>query len=431
VSLLLNADGGWVDIQSPSVVVGGEECVVTRGEVFTNGAWVRFFPHEETTTLTVTAGLSTPLSVGAGRTIGGNVAPMSGGISGGAVTVKARPVGGSTWTQIGQAAVAPSAGAAQWALTATPLECGDHEFHVTYSGTPVNAASEAPIVVQSVGLNTPAKPVGGRIEDEALTFTWDAIPGATSYEVFMDGVSLGTVTAATATAVRLKPATAYSFTVQAIRGACRSAVSPALVGTTSRSTVQDSGTATIKIDPAKTNSYRPDVAWGYISSNVGQGYYSNSGSNYTGIIDYGTNADLKTKIANALGANGAQRAAHLTITKAEVWLYKQTGVGASGAVNTSFFVSTAEAGVGGLPARSGTEVVVASTASGSGKWFDIGVAHAQALLAGTARSLALFKAATTAYLRFNGKGGSTDSCVLRMDVSWNYQLSSSAPGGWA
>lgn len=430
MSLLLNRDGGWVDVQSPSVHVGGLDHPVMRGEVFLNGAWVRFFPHEETTHLTVTAGLSSPLSVGVGRTVEGAVAPASGGISGGTVTVAARPVGGSAWTQIGQAAVAPAAGTAHWALTATPMECGDHEFRVTYSGTSVNAASEAPIVTQGVGLTAPVL-TGGRIEDEALTFSWPAVPGATAYDVFMDGVLLGEVTAPTATAVRLKPATAYTFTVQAKRGACLSPASAPIVGTTSRSTIQDSGSATIKIDPLKTNSYRPDVAWGYISSNVGQGYYSNSGANYTGVIDYGPNADFKAKIAAALGTNGAQRAANLTIAKAEVWLYKQTGVGSSGSVNASFFVSTAEAGVGGLPARSGTEVVVASTSSGAGKWYDIGVAHANALLAGTARSIALFKAATTAYLRFNGKGGSTDSCVLRMDVSWNYQLSSSAPGGWA
>jgi hypothetical protein len=402
-----------------------------RGEVFLNGAWVRFFPHEETTHLTVTAGLSSPLSVGAGRTVEGTVAPASGGVSGGTVTVSARPVGGSAWTQIGQAAVAPAAGTAPWALTATPLECGDHEFRVTYSGTSVNAPSEAPIITQGVGLNTPVKPVGGAIEDTALTFSWSAIPGATSYEVLVDGALWGTATATSLRVTGLTPATAYSFTVRAKRGTCESAVSPALVGTTSRSTVQDSGSATIKIDPLKTNSYRPDTGWGYISSNVGQGYYSNSGSNYTGVIDYGTNAELKAKIAAALGTNGAQRAANLTIAKAEVWLYKQTGVGSSGSVNASFFVSTAEAGAGGLPARSGTEVVVASTSSGAGKWYDIGLAHANALLAGTARSVALFKAATTAYLRFNGKGGSTDSCVLRMDVSWNYLLSSSAPGGWA
>jgi hypothetical protein len=269
VSLLLNRDGGWVDVQSPSVHVGGLDHPVMRGEVFLNGAWVRFFPHEETTHLTVTAGLSSPLSVGVGRTVEGAVAPASGGISGGTVTVAARPVGGSAWTQIGQAAVAPAAGTAHWALTATPMECGDHEFRVTYSGTSVNAASEAPIVTQGVGLTAPVL-TGGRIEDEALTFSWPAVPGATAYDVFMDGVLLGEVTAPTATAVRLKPATAYTFTVQAKRGACRSPASAPIVGTTSRSTIQDSGSATIKIDPLKTNSYRPDVAWGYISSNVGQ-----------------------------------------------------------------------------------------------------------------------------------------------------------------
>jgi hypothetical protein len=431
VSLLLRAGGDWFDVQSPSIHVAGEERPVTRGVVFIGGQWVRFFPHEETTVTTVTDGLTGTLSVGVAHTVRGEVTPAFGGVAGGTVTVESRPVSGGPWTQIGQGAVAPSAGAAAWAMSATPTECGPHEFRVVYSGTATNAGSETAPVPLPVGLATPAKPVGGLIENEALTFTWAAVPGATSYDVFIDGALLGTVTAATATAVRLKPATAYTFTVKAKRGACESGASPALVGTTSRSTVQDTGSATIKIDPLKTNSYRPSDGWGYISSNVGQGYYSASSNNYTGVIDYGTNAQLKAKIADALGVNGVERAANIVVSKAEVWLYKATGVGSSGSVPVSFFVSTAEAGVGGLPARAGTEVVVASGNSGAGKWYDIGLAHAQALLAGTARSIALFKAATTAYLRMNGKGISTDSCVLRLTVSWDYPLSSAAPGGWA
>ena len=257
------------------------------------------------------------------------------------------------------------------------------------------------------------------------------MPGATEYEVRRDGVLLVTQPGASFTDSGLAPATAYSYRVTAKRGTCGSTESPALVGTTSRSTVRDAGSATIKIDPLKTNSYRPDVAWGYISSNVGQGFYTNSNANYTGVIDYGPNADFKAKVAAALGDNGAQRAAHLTVTKAEVWLYKQTGVGEHPLIDVKFFASTAEAGVGGLPPRSGSEVMVVSTSWGAGKWYDIGVSHAQALLAGTGRSIVLFNPISTEYGRFNGKGGSTDACVLRMAVSWDYQLSSSAPGGWA
>lgn len=432
MSLLLRAGGDWFDVQSPSIRVAGEDRPVIRGQVFTGGKWVRFFPHEETTVTEVTSGLSGTLSVGVAATVSGTVTPAFGGIAGGTVKVESRPLSpNGVWTTIGQAAVSPAAGAAVWALSATPTECGQYEFRAVYSGTPTNAGSETAPVTLPVGLSTPTKPVGGKIENEALTFTWTAVPGATSYDVFMDGVLLGNVTAPTATAIRLQPATTYRFTVQAKRGTCVSAVSPVLAGTTSRSTVQDTGSMVIKIDPLKTNSYRPSDGWGFISSNVGQGYYSVATNNYTGVIDFGTNAQLKEKIAAALGANGATRAANLTITQAEVWLYKQTGVGSSGSVPVSFYVSTAEAGVGGLPARSGTEVIVASTSSGAGKWYDIGVAHAQALLSGAARSIALFKSATSAYLRMNGKGISTDSCVLRLTVSWNYSLSSAAPGGWA
>lgn len=430
MSILVRTPGGWVDAQSPSVVVGGQSKQVVRGEVAIGGKWVRFYPHEETTQTVVTSGLGARLTVGVGGTVHGTVTALVGGIAGGTVTAYEKVAGGD-WKAVGQSAVAPSVGPATFGVSLTPTECGTSQFKVVYSGTATNAGSETAPVSLPVGLNTPEKPVGGKVEERALTFSWTAVPGATAYDVFVNNVRIGEVTSPTATSVNLQPGTTYDFTVRAKRGTCLSSVSPILKGTTSRTQVQDKGTATIKIDPAKTNSYRPDTGWGYISSNVGQGYYSNSAANYTGVIDYGTNADLKAKIAAAIGTNGAARAANLTITKAEVWLFKQTGVGSSGAVNASFFVSPAEAGVGGLPARAGTEVVIASTSSGSGRWYNIGVAHASALLAGTARSIALFKAATSAYLRFNGKGLSTDACVLRMDVAWDYMTATNVPGGWA
>jgi hypothetical protein len=431
VSLLLNRDGGWVDVQSPSIVVGGQLHPVSRGMVFTGGKWVRFFPHEETTTLVVTSGLSGMLAVATGKTISGTVTPVTGGIPGGTVTIQSRPVGGDEWTAIGSAQVAPKAGAVTWGVTATPPECGEYEFRAVYSGTPTNLPSETEPVALTVGLSTPTGLTGGRVEDTALTFTWSAVPGATRYEVFTDGVSLGHVTSPTATVMPLKPNTSYDFTVKAKRDSvCESGISAVLRGSTSQSTVQDTGSAVIKIDPLKTNSYRPDVAWGYISSNIGQGYYTNSGSNYTGVIDYGPNADFKAKIATALGSLGSSRVNNLTVTKAEVWLFKQTGIGVGGSVKVAFHTSTAEAGVGGLPARANPLAEQDSTSGGQGKWYDVTAAYGEALIAGTARSIVLFKAATTAYSRFNGKGVSTDACVLRLTVSWDYPMSASAPGGW-
>jgi hypothetical protein len=430
VSILVRTPGGWVDAQSPSVVVGGVRRQVVRGQVRTPAGWVRFFPHEETTQTVVTDGLSAQLSVGVGSTVRGTVTPFAGGVAGGTVTAYERVAGGA-WRAVGQSAVAPAAGAASFGVSVTPTECGTAEFKVVYSGTPTNAGSESAVAVVPVGLNTPAKPTGGAITETTLTFSWAAVPGATSYEVFRNNLLAGTVTGLSFTDTGLAPAMTYDYTVRAKRGTCLSSVSAVLKGTTSRTQVQDTGTATIKIDPLKTGSYRPSDGWGYISSNVGQGYYSTSSNNYTGVIDFGTNAQFKAKIAAAIGDKGAERAAHLTITKAEVYLFKQTGVGSSGSVTASFQATAAEANVGGLPARQGTAVNVATTSSGSAKWYDIGTALASLLLSGAARSLALFNATTANYLRFNGKGLSTDSCVLRLTVSWDYMTATNVPGGWA
>ena len=57
---------------------------------------------------------------------------------------------------------------------------------------------------------------GGVITDTTVALVWAATPGGNSYELFRDGVSLGTTTELTFTDTGLTPDTNYSYTIKAI-----------------------------------------------------------------------------------------------------------------------------------------------------------------------------------------------------------------------
>jgi hypothetical protein len=423
-------DGGaWRDVTTPSVVVNGTQRPVVRGLVRVGGAWRRFYPDSEVTSTAITGGLTAPVEVGVARAVTGTVTAVSGSISGGTVTVYQRQDPSSAWVSVGTAT--PGTGAiAVWSASVTPTLCGDTEFKAVYSGTATYEGSESAVQAVNVIVRAPAQPTGDALGTTTATLSWPAVPGATGYEVRRNGVLVSTQTATTISQTGLAPNTTYSWTVTATRGACKSAASPAKTGKTGQDAVTDTGSATVEIRPSKTNSYRPDVSWGYIGEHIGQGYYQDSGRNYTGCIDYGGQAALQAAVIAALGSNGTQRWANMTVSAARVFLQKRSSAGDAAGENVYFQNSTAEAGVGGAPARNGTRVMVVSAAAGSGKWMDIGTAHWDALKAGTARSIITYDAASTYYAQFDGKSVASNRCNLQLDCSWNYQLTTAVTPVW-
>lgn len=424
-------DGGvWHDVAHPTVVVAGQPRTVVRGLVRVGGAWRRFYPDSEVTATAITGGLTGTVEVGVAKAVSGTVTAVSGSISGGTVTVYQRQDAAAPWVQVGTST--PGTGAvAAWSAQVTPLLCGATEFKAVYSGTATYEGSESAVTLASVIVRAPAKPTGGTIGTTTAALSWAAVAGATSYDVYRGATKVSSAQAGLSfTDTGLTPDTDYSWTVVARVGSCTSAASPAKTGHTGQDAVRDTGSATIQIRPDKTNSYRPDVSWGYIGANVGQGYYSASGSNYTGVIDYGTNAQLRAKCEAALGANGATRYDNMTVSAARVYLHKVSGVGAGGSVTVSFYNSTATAGTGGAPARNGTVVNEATASGGAGKWQSIGTAHWDALKAGTARSIVTYNLGTANYARFDGKDVAAGRCDLQLDCSWDYQLTSAVAAAW-
>lgn len=421
----------WKQVTNPVVWDGTSFKAVVRGLVYDGTGWKRFWPDSELTTTQITSGLTGVVNIGVARTVSGTVTAVSGSVSGGTVTVQQRLVGGA-WVNVGTATLGSGA-IAPWSASVTPTECGATEFQAVYGGAGGYQGSTSALTAVTTTIQTPTKPTGGTITTSSLAFSWAAVPGATTYEVFRDGVSKAVQSALTYSDTGLAANTTYVYTVKAKKGTCASALSPALSGLTSQNAVTDVGSATIDIRPDKTNSYRPDSDWGYVGGDVAQGYYSSSGRNYTGCIDLGTNAQLRAKVEAELGANGAKRYDNMTVSAARVYLFKQTGVGSGGTVTVYFYNSTATAGSGGEPPRNGTAVASTSPSGGAGAWVSIGTAHWAALKAGTARSIVTYHLATTNYARFDGKdvgGSSSTRCNLQLDCAWNYQLSTAVVGKW-
>lgn len=432
---------GWQQVSQPKILIGTSWYTVVRGMVYTGTKWERFFPHTEVTATTITGGLTAPINVGQAKTVSGTVYTVAGVVAGGTVSVQQRAVGTSSWTTVGTSAALGSAASVPWSVATTPIFCGATEFQAVYNGSPTNQGSTSPTQAVTVTVGTPAKPVGGALANTTAAISWAAVAGATGYDVWRKGVTAanpaGTkikVSAAqpglTYSDASLTSNTDYEYTVVALKGACVSPESPILKGHTGQTSVQDTGSATIEVRPEKTNSYRPSSGWGYIGEAVGQGYYSSSNSNYTGTIDYGTNAELQAKVIAALGTNGATRYTNMTVSAARVFLQKKSGVGTGGTVPLSFYNSTAVAGTGGAPNRQGTEVNATSPSGGSGAFVSIGTAHWAALKAGTGRSIVLYELSSAVYAQFDGKSTAANRCNLQLDCSWNYSIGSPVTPVW-
>lgn len=427
--------GAWRYVVAPHVAVGGEQKQVARAYVFVGGAWERYWPDKEPTVTTIDGGLGS-IPVGAGSTVFGTVTTEIGAITGGTVTLYQRLVGEGEgdWVQVGSTVIFnPGSAVGNWSMTATPTKCGLSVFRAVYEGTVSNGESQAE-ESSSVYVQVPALPTGGAITNDSLSISWDAVPGVDAYWLKRDGVAIDSVSAGTLsyTFTGLSAGTQYGLIVEAVSGDC-SAESPEKVGTTSADEVRDTGSATIQVDSWRSGSWRPDVGWGYIDSRVGQGYYSVSSRNYTGCVDYGGASVMRGKVVAALGENGDGRFDNGTISGARVYLHKLSGVGSGGSVTASFYHSAAEVdAVDAEPPRLGTVVDEATSVSGAGKWYDIGVEHGDAIARGTggARSLLMYDLGTSNYLQMQGRSFSADSCDMEMDWAWDYVSQPSVPGEW-
>ncbi|MFJ8633029.1 chitinase [Streptomyces sp. NPDC093568] len=141
----------------------------------------------------------------------------------------------STWTQSAPA----------WQQLSTTFRTGPSTTRVTiythgWYGTGAYNADDISLVGPGVDAGQPpAAPTGlktGAVTSSSVALSWSAVPGATSYAVYRDGVKVQTVTGTSATAGGLSPSTAYGFQVAAVNDAGESAKSATVTATTTPGT---------------------------------------------------------------------------------------------------------------------------------------------------------------------------------------------------
>ncbi|GGZ94369.1 chitinase [Streptomyces echinoruber] len=94
----------------------------------------------------------------------------------------------------------------------------------------------------------PAAPAGLAVTgttSSSVSLTWNAVPGATGYTVYRDGVQATTATGTSATVTGLPPATTHTFQVTASNAAGESAKSAAVTATTAGSGTGDGGSGSV------------------------------------------------------------------------------------------------------------------------------------------------------------------------------------------
>ncbi|MEU1041288.1 glycoside hydrolase family 18 protein [Streptomyces sp. NPDC005907] len=138
----------------------------------------------------------------------------------------------SAWTQ----------SATDWQQLTTTFRTGPSTTRVTlythgWYGTGAYHADDISLVGPGVDAGQPpAPPTGlktGNVTSGSVALSWSAVPGATGYAVYRDGIKAQTASGTSATVAGLSPATAYSFQVAAVNDAGESAKSAAVTATTS------------------------------------------------------------------------------------------------------------------------------------------------------------------------------------------------------
>ncbi|WP_406467554.1 chitinase [Streptomyces sp. NBC_01594] len=165
---------------------------------------------------------------------------LSGWVQGGYTYIGATGTGTtdvSTWT--------PDAGS--WTKLSTSFTTGPNTTSVTvylhgWYGQAPYLADDISVTGPDGGgggdpaPTVPATPAGlavGSVTSSSVALSWNAVSGATGYNVYQNGTKVQSVSGASATATGLTASTSYSFQVSATNAAGESAKSAAVTGTTS------------------------------------------------------------------------------------------------------------------------------------------------------------------------------------------------------
>lgn len=417
----------WVtDVRDPSVSTDGATFTdVTEAWVYDAGTWKKFYVREVQTAISA--------NVSGGTYTGDSVT-----VSGAVLDDQGQPVPGEgdvliesgyndgNWTT--RTTVALQANG-QYSATITQSDPGGIYYRATFqpdSGSFFVTAQQVS-AARSLALRNPTVSYGS-VTDTSYAATCSAVTGADTYE-WQENSSTFENDASRSISRTGKPNyTTYTLRVRSQAVTPNGTVSSGWVTRqvrTGRPEIRDSGTsAYLEVDAQGRGQYRRDVGWGYVGSDVRQGYYSSSygGAGYFGVMDYGTR--VRDALNSAIGSTRRDKG---TCNFAEVYLCKESGVGTGGTVTIGFYAS--DRGVGGSePNLEGSKYSATSPSGGACGWVACGSSLVQRLGDYTSRSLVTYQTSspTGNYASFNG--GSTGRLKFRW--TWNYVTQTDVPGTW-
>lgn len=294
----------------------------------------------------------------------------------------------------------------------------------SYTTVPVVGGKDG---VASAATSSGAIPVSavGALSASSKTYTnvtvsWSAVLGATSYYVYVNGVLKSTLSGLSYS-ISTSEDTTITVYVRPVRNGVSGTSSSTYHYYSGRAEQRDIGSKTgMVFSPVKVDSWRSVDDWAWLSNIAAQGYFTSSYGSYRGVCYYGSSG-VRDSLRSTLGTNGTARQLNGTCTKAELYLYKKTGVGSYGSVDTTIYRTNSTAS-GDAP--SGTGGVTRATAvSGEGSWINVGTAHGQAVGDGSYKSLMVRNDGSSNYAQF------TD-CRLRLSWSWNYVTVTAQANSW-
>lgn len=247
---------------------------------------------------------------------------------------------------------------------------------------------------------------------KSISISWKAVPGASSYSVFMNGVIV-LETESTAYFSWLAPDTEIEIYVVPMRIDVDGVPSPTYIYHTGHEEQRDIGSlSNILFTPALIDSWRLSDAWDSLDGIAAQGSESTIEDSYLGVIYYGDGL-VKSGLQTVLGSGqlGINRQQYGQSSEAELYLARELGIGSSSYVYVGIKVSNSSA-QGAKPIGYNTRSVK-STAPGKGSWVDIGSEYGDAIGQARYNSLLLYQngAKNLAYFK---------DCRLRLTWVWDY-----------
>lgn len=326
-----------------------------------------------------------------------------------------------------------SGGAYTLSFTPGSSDDGTWSTYVSYGGSGNFESSSGSSSNQSIYQPTPAAPTGFTVTSSATTYTSvtvqvndqvnikyvQFINNTLNQTVQVNSTGSGSNTLSY-TFTGLSQLSSYSFSCRAFSDNPVDNQTWATNGlslNTGTAGVHDVHSAvTFTFSSTGTDSWRSADGWGYLGTSLAQGYYTASYGAYYGCGKFDYN-NMRSTI-DSWGTGYSGRWQHVSCSNFQTYLTRQTGSGASAAVNIGWYQSDVNPGSGGQPSIAEGPVTSSPSglSTGSSGWLTMPYTNwVPRILSGQYQSLVMFQNDSSDYSIYNGGSGFKVSMALSWD----------------